>query len=269
MTHAAEPSQQHTVIITGAGTGIGQATVAKLAAQGSRVFATMRRPQPNHGPDALSLDVTSDESVAACVAEVMKRTGRIDAIVNNAGIDMVGAAEETSLHEAHALFETNFFGVHRLIQAVLPIMRAQGSGRIVTVGSIAGFLPTPFSAFYSASKHALEGYHDTLAFEVAPFGIRCSLIQPGFIKTELRGKKAEATTRIDAYASLRTKAGASFDDNVRNGLSPERVAETIRTALDSDKPKARYRVGGEARMLHFVRRYMPEFVFQSGLKRQF
>ncbi|RZL78916.1 MAG: SDR family NAD(P)-dependent oxidoreductase [Sphingomonas sp.] len=263
-------TQQRTVIVTGAGTGIGQATAAALKAQGWQVFATMRRPDPaRHGPDALPLDVTSDESVAACVAEVMKRTGRIDAIVNNAGVDMVGAAEETSMAEAHALFETNFFGVHRLIQAVLPIMRAQGSGRIVTTGSIAGFLPTPFSAFYSAAKHALEGYTDTLAFEVAPFGIRCSLIQPGFIKTELRGKKAEAATRIDAYTNLRNRAGASFDANVGKGIPPERVAETIAKALNSATPKPRYRVGRDAAMLHIVRRYMPGFVFQAGLKRQF
>lgn len=263
-------TQQRTVIVTGAGTGIGQATAAALKAQGWQVFATMRRPDPaRHGPDALPLDVTSDESVAACVAEVMKRTGRIDAIVNNAGVDMVGAAEETSMAEAHALFETNFFGVHRLIQAVLPIMRAQGSGRIVTTGSIAGFLPTPFSAFYSAAKHALEGYTDTLAFEVAPFGIRCTLIQPGFIKTELRGKKAEAATRIDAYTNLRNRAGASFDANVGKGIPPERVAETIAKALNSATPKPRYRVGRDAAMLHIVRRYMPGFVFQAGLKRQF
>jgi NADP-dependent 3-hydroxy acid dehydrogenase YdfG len=109
-----------------------------LQRQGWRVFATMRRPDPaRHGPDALALDVTRDANVAETVAEVIKRTNRIDAIVNNAGVDIVGAAEETSSAEAEALFQTNFFGVHRLIRAVLPIMRAQGHGRIITMGSIA------------------------------------------------------------------------------------------------------------------------------------
>src|ERR1700739_4591354 len=141
---------QRTVIVTGAGTGIGQATANLLRRKGWRVFATLRRPNPDrHGPDALALDVTNDESVSAAVAEVIRRTGRIDAIVNNAAIDLVGAAEETSLVEAERLFQTNFFGVHRLNQAVLPVMRTQGRGHIVTVGSIAGFLPTLFDAFYS------------------------------------------------------------------------------------------------------------------------
>lgn len=263
-------TQQRTVIITGAGTGIGQATAERLKRQGWRAFATMRRPDPaRHGADALALDVTSDESVADAVAEVMRRAGRIDAIVNNAGVDMFGAAEETSIAEAEALFQTDFFGVHRMNRAVLPIMRAQGRGRIVTIGSIAGFLPTPFSAFYSAAKHALEGYIETLAFEVAPFGVRCVLIEPGFIKTELRDKKAETAERIDAYAGWRAKAGDAFDTNVRGGIAPDHVAQVVARALDAGRPKLRQRVGSDANMLAFVRRYLPESVFQMGLKRQF
>jgi NAD(P)-dependent dehydrogenase (short-subunit alcohol dehydrogenase family) len=263
-------TDHRTVIVTGAGTGIGKATASRLAEQGWRVFPTMRRPDPaRHGPDALALDVTRDDSVAATVAEVVKRTGRIDAIVNNAGVDMVGAAEETSTTEAEALFQTNFFGVHRLTRAVLPIMRAQGHGRVVTIGSIAGFLPTPFSAFYSASKHALEGYTETLAFELKPFGVRCVLIEPGFIRTELRGKKKEAAEHIDAYVARRAKVGGTFDANVEKGIPPDRVAAVVAATLDARKPKLRLRVGSDAKMLAFVRRFMPEFIFQAGLNRQF
>jgi NAD(P)-dependent dehydrogenase (short-subunit alcohol dehydrogenase family) len=263
-------TQQRAIIITGAGTGIGQATAARLQRQGWRVFATMRRPDPvRDGPDALAHDVTSDASVAETVAEVMKRTARIDAIVNNAGVDIVGAAEETSCAEAEALFQTNFFGVHRLIRAVLPIMRTQGHGRIVTVGSIAGFIPTPFDAFYCASKHALEGYIETLANEVAPLGVRCVLIEPGFIKTELRGKKTDVAERIDSYAVRRAKIRDSFDASVSRGISPDRVAQVIERALNADRSKLRHRVGIDAHMLAFIRRYMPDFVFQMGLKRQF
>jgi NAD(P)-dependent dehydrogenase (short-subunit alcohol dehydrogenase family) len=263
-------NQQRTAIITGAGTGIGQVTANLLKAKGWRVFATLRRPNPDrHGPDALALDVTNDESIRAAVAEVMKRTGRIDAIVNNAAIDLVGAAEETSLVEAERLFQTNFFGVHRLIQAVLPVMRTQGRGHIVTVGSIAGFLPTLFDAFYSASKHALEGYCETLAYEVEPFGIRCVLIEPGFIKTRLREKKTEVIKRIDAYATRRAKAANAFDIGVDRGIPPERVAVVIGQALESPRPKFRRRIGRDAATLAFIRGWLPEFVFAMGLKRQF
>jgi NAD(P)-dependent dehydrogenase (short-subunit alcohol dehydrogenase family) len=263
-------NSQRTVILTGAGTGIGKATAERLKQGDWRVFATMRRPDTaRDGPDALALDVTSDVSVAAAVAEVMKRAGRIDAIVNNAGLDILGAAEETSSHEAEALFQTNFFGVHRLIRAVLPNMRGQGGGHIVTVGSIAGFLPTPFDAFYCASKHALAGYMETLANEVAPFGVRCVLIEPGFIKTELRNKKTDVAMRIDTYAERRAKVGEIFSNNVNRGISADRVAEVIARALRDDRPKLRQRVGSDAKMLAFVRRFMPEFVFQMGLSRQF
>ena len=263
-------TQQRTVIVTGAGGGIGRATAARLQHKGWRVFNTMRRPDPaQHGPDALALDVTSDDSVAAAVAEVMRRAGRIDAIVNNAGVDMIGAVEEISTAEAERLFQTNFFGVHRLVRAVLPIMRAQRRGHVVIVGSIAGFLPTPFSAFYSASKHALEGYTETLAFETAPFGVRCVLIEPGFIKTELRGKKSESTERIDVYAERRARVGSVMDENVGNGIPPDRVAAVIARALDAERPKQRYLVGGDAHWLAFVRGFMPDFVFQMGLKQQF
>ena len=176
-------SDQKTVIVTGASSGIGQAIAAHLHRSGWRVFGTMRRPDPDRdGPDALKLDVTSDQSVEAAVAEVLARAGRIDAMVNNAGADMLGAVEETTAQEALDLFQTNFFGVHRLVRAVLPSMRARKAGRLVTIGSIAGFLPTPFEAFYSASKHALEGYCESLDFEVRPFGIRTVLIEPGFVR---------------------------------------------------------------------------------------
>ena len=184
----ASVNEQAVVIVTGASSGIGQAIAAHLHRSGWRVFATMRRPDPDkHGPDALKLDVTSDQSVEAAVAEVLTRTGRIDALVNNAGVDMLGAVEETTVQEALNLFQTNFFGVHRLVRAVLPAMRARKAGRLVTVGSVAGFLPTPFEAFYSASKHALEGYCESLDFEVRAFGIHPVLIEPGFIRTQIRG----------------------------------------------------------------------------------
>ena len=173
------------------------------------------------------------------------------------------------MSEGERLFQPNFFGVHRLNRAVLPIMRAQGHGHIVTVGSVAGFLPLPSDAFYTASKHALKGYTETLAFEVAPFGIKCVLVEPGSIKTEFRGKKTEVAERLDAYATLRTKAGRSIDTFVNGGIPADKVAALIAHALDAEKPKLRQRVGSDAHMLAFVRRFMPDPLFRMALKRQF
>lgn len=263
-------TEQRTVIVTGAGTGIGAAIAARLQAKGWRVFSTMRRPDPAlHGPDALALDVTSDDSVGAAVAEVMSRSGRVDAVVNNAGVDLLGAAEETSLSEAERLFQTNFFGVHRLNRAVLPIMRAQGHGHIVTVGSVADFLPLPSDAFYTASKHAVKGYTETLAFEVAPFGIKCVLVEPGRIKTELRSKKTEVAERLEAYATLRAKAGRSIDTFVNGGIPADKVAALIAHSLDAEQPKLCQRIGSDAHMVAFVRRFMPDALFRVALRRQF
>ena len=261
---------QRTVIVTGASSGIGAAIASTLAQSGWRVFGTMRRPDPvKHGADALSLDVTSDASVEATVAEVLKHAGRIDAIVNNAGIDMLGAIEETTADEALALFQTNFFGVHRLIRAVLPIMRAQKSGRIITIGSIAGFLPTPFEAFYSASKHALEGYSESLDYEIRPFGIRTILIEPGFIRTSLRGNLVRTATSLDVYQTKREKAGSGFDKGVGAGIEPLRVAQVVERALNDTRPKLRQRVGNDANQLAMIRRYLPGFVFKIGMQSRF
>jgi NAD(P)-dependent dehydrogenase (short-subunit alcohol dehydrogenase family) len=263
-------SAQKTVIVTGASGGIGAAIASRFSGDGWRVFGTMRRPDPIiHGPDALALDVSSDDSVANAVAEVMARTGRIDAIINNAGVDMLGAIEETTIGEAHELFETNFFGVHRLTQAVLPVMRAQKSGHIVTIGSIAGFLPTPFNGFYSASKHALEGYCETLDYEVRRFGIRTVLIEPGFIKTNLRAKKVTTEQNLEPYRSVRDRAGLGFDQGVDRGIDPTHVARIVANAVNAADPKFRQRVGKDARFLNLAYHYLPNAMFRRGMAKQF
>src|SRR5271166_330545 len=263
-------SDQKTVVVTGASSGIGQAIAAHLHRSGWRVFGTMRRPDPDRdGPDALKLDVASDQSVEAAVAEVLARAGRIDAVVNNAGADMLGAVEETTAQEALALFQTNFFGVHRLVRAVLPSMRARKAGRLVTIGSIAGFLPTPFEAFYGASKHALEGYCESLDFEVRPFGIHTVLIEPGFVRTQIRGNLTRTAASIGAYAEGRERVGGSLDRGVQAGIDPVRVAEVVERALTSARPKLRMRVGPDARLLHLVYHHLPTAVFAAGMRQRF
>ena len=213
--------------------------------------------------------MSSDESVKTVVAEVLARTGRIDAIINNAGVDLLGAIEETTVEEAMDLFQTNFFGVHRLIRAVLPAMRQQRSGRIVTIGSIAGFLPTPFEAFYSASKHALEGYIESLDYEVRPFGIRNTLIEPGFIRTSLRGNLKRTAESLEAYQARREHAGGGFDRGVDSGIEPTRVAEVVQRALTLRLPKLRMRVGSDAHQLHFIYHRLPSAIFATGMRQRF
>ena len=264
-----DTSTKRTVIVTGASGGIGLAIASELSRSGWRVFGTMRRPdQTKHGHDALALDVSSDDSVQIAVAEVLRRTGRIDAIVNNAGVDLIGAVEETTVQEASKIFETNFFGVHRLIRAVLPSMRARRSGRIVTIGSIAGFLPTPFNAFYSASKHALEGYCESLDYEVRPFGVRTTLIEPGFIRTDLRTKKGATAEALNAYGAVRARVGDGFDRGVSEGIDPARVATLVRKVVLSDDPKFRYLVGGDAHLLNFIYHHVPGAIFRAGMRRR-
>jgi NAD(P)-dependent dehydrogenase (short-subunit alcohol dehydrogenase family) len=167
-------------IVTGASGGIGEATVRALHVAGYRVFGTYRRPLATKSPgiEYLACDVTSDESVRMVVAEVLTKVGRIDLLVNNAGVGLLAGAEESSLEQAKSLFDVNLFGVIRTTKAVLPTMRRHGSGRIVNISSVMGLIPAPFMALYAASKHALEGYSESLDHEVRGSGVRVVLVEP-------------------------------------------------------------------------------------------
>src|SRR5262245_47487212 len=167
-------SNQKVVLITGASSGVGQSTARLLSRQGYKVFGTSRNPASAEvipTVEVLALDVRSDDSVAACVKAVVNEVGRVDILVNNAGYELAGALEETSIDETKAQFETNFFGVVRMVKAVLPSMRQQKQGKIINVSSLAGVSSIPFMGFYSATKFALEGYTKALRMEVSPFNI--------------------------------------------------------------------------------------------------
>jgi NAD(P)-dependent dehydrogenase (short-subunit alcohol dehydrogenase family) len=257
------------VLVTGASSGIGAAIVARLRGAGKRVFATMRRPDPAvHGADAIAMDVTSDASVEAAVAEVLARAGRIDAVVNNAGANLLGAVEETTADEALALVQLNLLGVHRVARAVLPTMRAQGAGRIVTIGSVAGFLPTPYQAFYAATKHALEGYVESLDYEIAPFGLRALLIEPGFVRTHFGANGATAAQVLPAYARTRANVAAALETDVAKGMPPEAVADAVVRVIDAKRPPQRTLVGSDARTFFLVRRLLPPALFRIGGRRR-
>lgn len=176
-------------LVTGASSGIGEAVAQRLAEAGYEVYGTSRRrAKPGKRSfEMLPLDVTSDESVEAAVSEVMRRDGRIDLLVNNAGFGVAPAgAEESSIEQARSIFETNFFGLIRMTRAVVPHMRRQGSGRIVNIGSVLGFLPMPYGALYAATKHAVEGYSESLDHELRTRGIRVSVIEPAYMRNVVR-----------------------------------------------------------------------------------
>jgi len=258
-------------LITGVSTGIGNATARKLVAHGYRVFGTARSantPVPANVERVL-LDVLDAASIEAGVREVLARAGRIDLLVNNAGGGMVGAVEETSVEQAQKLFDLNFFGAVRMTQAVLPAMRAQRSGRIVFISSIVGFLPAPYMGFYAASKHALEGLAESLDHETRTLGVRASLVEPGFMRTNIRENGISPGNSVDAYVFARLRAGERVAAKVSAGEDPAIVPDAVLEAATAVKPRLRYPVGKGAGLLSRLRRYLPESLFDSGLRKEF
>jgi NAD(P)-dependent dehydrogenase (short-subunit alcohol dehydrogenase family) len=199
---------QRVVLITGASSGVGQSTARLLAQRGYRVFGTSRNPdraEITPGVDMLPLDVRADDSVRACVEAVFNRGGHPDVLINNAAYELAGALEELSSEEARAQFETNFFGVVRMINAVLPFMRQRKRGHIINVSSLSGLSAIPFLGIYSASKFALEGYTEALRHEVKPFNIHVSLTEAGFLRTPMMNNRQVGANRITEYDAWRAK----------------------------------------------------------------
>jgi NAD(P)-dependent dehydrogenase (short-subunit alcohol dehydrogenase family) len=192
-------------LVTGASTGIGRATTKALQNAGFRVFGTSRRAATEgyDGVTMLTCDVTDDASVAKLVDDVLAETGRIDLLVNNAGMGLLGGAEESSIAQAQSLFDVNVFGVLRVINAVLPTMRRQGKGRIVNLSSVQGFVPAPYFALYSSTKHAVEGYSESIDHELRPFGIRVVLVEPAYTRTS---SKIISPNRIGCLVSMTLRA---------------------------------------------------------------
>jgi NAD(P)-dependent dehydrogenase (short-subunit alcohol dehydrogenase family) len=188
-------------LVTGASSGIGRATAIALSGAGYRVFGTSRSAAPagDRGVTMLAYDVTDDASVAQATNEVLIDAGRIDLLVNNAGVGVIGGAEESSIEQAQALFDVNLFGVMRMTKAVLPIMRRQGHGRIVNISSVLGLIPSPFNAIYSASKHAIEGYSESLDHELRTLGIRVVLASPA---TPTRRSRRTSPSPISRLRSM-------------------------------------------------------------------
>jgi NAD(P)-dependent dehydrogenase (short-subunit alcohol dehydrogenase family) len=265
-----EQQTRPVAIVTGASGGIGEATARALQAAGYRVFGTYRRPPATRSPaiEYLACDVTSDESVAAAVSEVLSKGDRIDLLVNSAGVGLVAGAEESSLEQAKSLFDVNLFGVIRMTKAVLPTMRRKRAGRIVNVSSVMGLIPAPFMALYSASKHALEGYSESLDHEVRGSGIRVVLVEPAYTQTSFEGNVYHADQQLDVYQSARTNAERVLRDGMKTADTPELVASAVVKASTEANPRRRYAAGRTARQVSLLRRFVPESAFDRSLRKQ-
>ena len=257
-------------LVTGASSGIGHATAKTLQNAGFRVFGTSRRPatERSDGETMLTCDVTSDESVAKVVDRVLAEAGRIDLLVNNAGIGLLGAAEESSTAQAQALFDVNVFGVLRMTSAVLPAMRRQGSGRIINLSSVLGLIPAPYSAVYASTKHAIEGYSESLDHELRSLGIRVVLVEPAYTRTSFGENLIRPDQLLDVYDSARAGMNVILRKAMTTGDAPEIVAKTILEAATASFPRRRYAAGKMARQVSFLRRFVPEFAFDKSLRKQ-
>lgn len=257
-------------IITGANTGIGAATARALHAAGYQVFGTYRKLPATTVPgvDYVACDVTDDLAVDAAVREVLAKAGRIDLLVNNAGVGLVGAAEESSLEQAKSIFDVNLFGVIRMTKAVLPLMRQQRSGRIVNISSVLGLIPSPFSALYASSKHAIEGYSESLDHEVRGSGIRVVLVEPAYTRTGFDSNALVADQHDEHYASARANAEAVLRAVMVTADPPEVVAEAVVTAATAATPRLRYTAGRMARKVSLLRRFVPASAFDKSLRKQ-
>lgn len=261
------------VLITGASSGIGYACAKALSSKGYRVYGTSRTPSgEDWGFRLLQMDVGDDESVGSAVQRILDETGRIDIVVNNAGMGYGGAVEDTSLAEARDTLEINFLGVLCVCRAVLPVMRSQGKGLIVNMSSIGGMIGLPFQGLYSASKFAVEGMTEALRMEVKPFGIRVVLINPGDIATAFtkNRRQCQFSDEASAYHTQYQRTIAIIEKNETGGSNPELVARTLLKVVRSTSAKPRYIAGTMVERLAVVlHRLLPASVFQWAVSKYY
>jgi len=263
-------THRQVALVTGGTSGIGKATTIAFAAAGFQVVATGRKTAGAAAPAGvthLDLDVTDDASVAAAVKQVIDRFGGIDVLVNNAGVGTTGAAEEFSLAQTQNVFDINVFGVMRMTNAVLPHMRVQRRGRIINVSSLSGFVPSPFMALYVATKHAVEGYSQSLDHEVREYGVRVLLIEPGPINTPFGAHSVQADTPLALYAAGRRNYEEVLAKNTSAGDDPSIVAETIVAAAADRNPKLRRTAGSTAARISAVHRLVPARTFDRIIRK--
>jgi NAD(P)-dependent dehydrogenase (short-subunit alcohol dehydrogenase family) len=280
---------QKVALVTGSSSGIGFQTALLLARNGFHTYASMRNlekskniteiaTRENLPLQVIQLDVTHDKSVKEAVDKIVTENQRIDVLVNNAGYGLFGALEDASIEEIKAQFETNFFGVVRVIQQVLPIMRnsnSKGGGTIVNMSSVGGRMGIPVLSAYHSTKFALEGLSESMSYELEPFGIRVVIIEPGVIRTNIVNSSITAKKALDPkspYRSLMQKVDTNFKlmmENTSSSSPPEEVAKTILQAVTSDSPQLRYTVGNDATNITQAKTTMSDAEFRGLIKQQF
>ncbi|NLE24341.1 MAG: SDR family oxidoreductase [Clostridiaceae bacterium] len=265
------------VIITGASAGIGKATAECLMKKGFHVYGTSRKVTGNIDDNAVNdpqsggfirsipLDVTCEDSVKAAVENIISREGHIDILVSNAGTGIAGSVEDVSMSEADFQFDVNFFGTLRIIKAVLPYMREQGHGKIIALSSVAGVISIPYQSHYSASKFAIEGLVEALRYEIAPFGIKACLVEPGDTKTDFTKSRiiAEGANENSPYHTRFTKSLSRMEKDEQNGASPLAVANTIYKMIMKKNPPVRVTVGFQYKLVLFLKRILPTRILEK------
>jgi NAD(P)-dependent dehydrogenase (short-subunit alcohol dehydrogenase family) len=263
-------TQQPVALVTGASSGIGKEVAVRLVEAGFQVVGTSRDASAltaREGLTFVDLDVSSDASVTAAVEHVLGGFGRLDVLVNNAGIGSAGAAEELSVAQDRKVIDVNVIGVIRMMNAVLPHMRAQGRGRIVNISSVAGLVPQPHMAVYVASKHALEGYSESVDHEVREYGVRVVLVEPGPTSTTFDAAMVRPDVLIAAYAQQRETFAEVMADSTSKGDDPATVAKVVVAAVTDSNPRLRYPAGATARRVSALRRYVPARVFDKQIRK--
>jgi short-subunit dehydrogenase len=263
--------KKRVAIVTGASSGIGEATAELLANSGYKVYGTSRKADQvtNRPYKMIALDVTSEASVAAALKQVIDIEGQIDLLVNNAGFGVApGGAEESSIEQTQRIFDTNFFGLVRMTRAVLPYMRKQGAGRIINIGSILGLIPAPYMATYAATKHAVEGYSESIDHELRTQGIRVSVIEPAYTNTQFESNTQELDSKLAEYATARKALAKLIKISVAAGDDPGVVAEVVLKAATAKNPKLRYAAGNLARRLSLLRRFAPAALVDMGIRKE-
>lgn len=263
-------TNQPVALVTGASSGIGKAAALALVDAGFEVVGTSRRASGDARRDGvtfLGLDVASDTSVVGAVDRVIEKFGRIDVLVNNAGIGSAGAGEERSLAQDQQLFDINVFGLIRMTKAVLPHMRAQGRGRIINISSVLGFVPAPYMAAYAASKHAVEGYSESVDHEVRQHGVRVLLVEPAQTRTAFEANSPKPAAPLPVYEQQRQVFERVMGAAMKDGDDPATVARAIVAAATDPKPKLRYPAGPTAGRVSILRRLVPSRAFDRQIRK--
>lgn len=240
-----ENESKKVVLITGATSGIGKATAIYLAAKGYTVFGTYRFEVPDGNFDFtfIKCDVRDEISIQKAVDHIVEKTGKIDVLINNAGLGTLGSLEDTNLEEARKVFETNVFGVHAMCRTVLPVMRAQSQGTILNISSIAGQVALPYRGIYNATKFAVEGFSEALSMEVKPFGIKVIILRPGDYKTNIDNNRKIAEKALDkssAYYESFDRANFLIKEEINIAWTPDKIAKDIHRILCKKNPKLHY-----------------------------